>query len=106
MSTAERTAWGLHHGGLWVAGGYVLLSLTDMAFSSVAFALGISEANPVLAWLAGHGLFVPAKVVLSVLVAGLIVWLYPRGRVRTVGWLAVAVMAGVNVYHVWALSVL
>jgi hypothetical protein len=90
--------------GAFVAVGYVIFSLGDMTLSSIAFVIGVPEANPVLAALADWGLFVPVKVGLTVVVAGLIGWLYPRGQCRGVAWLAVLAMAGVNLYHLWGLS--
>jgi hypothetical protein len=92
--------------GPLVAATYVLLSLTDMVFSSLAFTLGVPEGNPVMAWLCRHGLFMPAKLLLTGLVAGLMLKLYPRRQVRSVAWLAVAAMAGVVAYHIWAFSTL
>jgi hypothetical protein len=96
----------LHSGGAFVALGYSVLSLTDMALSSVAFTFGVQEANPVLADLLTHGLFVPGKIVLTVAAAGLIAWLYSRGNARPIAWAALLAMAGVNVYHLWGLSLL
>ncbi len=89
-----------------IALAYVAFSLIDMMFSLRAFALGVGEANPCMAWLAGHGLFVPGKLALTALVAVLIALVYPRGASRPVVWGALLLMAGVNVYHVWGLSVL
>jgi hypothetical protein len=90
----------------FVAGVYALLSLTDMVFSSLAFALGVPEANPVMAWLCSHGFFLPAKLLLTAAAAGLILWLYPKRQARSVAWLGVATMAGVVVYHIWGLRTL
>jgi len=92
--------------GICIALVYAAFSLSDMLLSLGAFALGVSEANPVLAWLTERGLFVHAKVVLTGITAGLIAWLYPRGKARPLAWSAVLLSAGVNVYHVWGLSVL
>jgi len=93
-------------GGLVIAGGYIILSLADMAMSSVAFVVGIPEVNPLLAWLAHHGLFVPGKILLTAVVGGLIAWLYPRKCGKAVGWVALMTMVGVNLYHLWGLSTL
>jgi hypothetical protein len=92
--------------GVIVAGIYAVLDLADMGFSSVAFMLGIGEANPAVAWLAGRGLFVPAKIGLAGLAAALIVWVYPRPCGRRVAWAALLLRAAVDVYHVWGLSML
>ena len=92
--------------GVLAGAAYFVLGMADMGLSSTAFVLGIREANPFLAWLTEHGLFVPAKLALTAAVAGLIVWGYPRGRVRPVVWVALAAMAVVNVYHVWGLRAL
>lgn len=77
-----------------------------MGFSSAAFVLGIPEANPVIAWLIAHGLFVPAKLAFTAVAAALIAWLYHRGQVRPVAWAALVTMAAVDIYHVWGLSTL
>ena len=53
-----------------------------------------------------RGLFIPGKVALTVLAAGLIARLYPRGHGRGVAWMALLATAGVNAYHVWALILL
>ena len=92
--------------GPLVAATYAVLSLTDMAFSSLAFTLGVPEGNPVMAWFGRHGLFTPAKLLLTAVAAGLILKLYPRRQARSVAWLAVAAMAGVVAYHIWALCTL
>jgi len=85
---------------------YVAFSLSDMLLSLSAFTLGVPEANPLMAWLTERGLFVQGKVLLTGLTAGMIAWLYPRARGRPVAWSAVLLTAGVNVYHVWGLSLL
>jgi hypothetical protein len=59
-----------------------------------------------MAWLATHGLFVPGKLALTGLVGVLIALVYPRGASRPVVWGVLVLMAGVNVYHMWGLSVL
>ncbi|MDH4180107.1 MAG: DUF5658 family protein [Armatimonadota bacterium] len=92
--------------GILIAGLYALLSVADMGFSSAAFVLGIPEANPVIAWLIAHGLFVPAKLAFTAVAAALIAWLYHRGQVRPVAWAALVTMAAVDIYHVWGLSTL
>ena len=107
MAKRGGLSWGLHEiTGALVAVTYVVLGLTDMTLSSAAFVLGIPEANPFLAWLAAHGLFIPAKVGLTIIAAGLIAWLYPRGKGRPVAWTAVLLMLGVNLYHVWGFTTL
>jgi len=93
-------------GGPLAALAYAVLSLTDMMFSSVAFVLGVPEANPVLGFLCRHGLFMPAKVLLTVVVVWLILWLYPRGQGRSAAWFGVAAMGGAVAYHVWGLQTL
>jgi hypothetical protein len=92
-----------HIGQALTLGGWCFFSMTDMALSSVAFLLGVSEANPVLAWFASRGLFTPAKLVLTGLVVGLMALAYPHRPGRRVAWGVVLVMAGVTVYHLWGL---
>ncbi len=88
----------------FVALTYLVLGLADLGFSLLAFRLGVAEANPLLAWMAARGLFVPAKLVLTGVAAALIAVLYPRNRVRPVCWMAVALMAVVDAYHLIGLS--
>ena len=92
--------------GWFVAGLYVVLSLGDLVFSLAAFSLGVPEANPVVAGLAQHGLFVPAKLVLALAIAVPVGVLYARRVARPAVWSALAVMALVNIYHIWGLSAL
>jgi len=83
---------------------YLMLGLADLGFSLLAFRLGVVEANPLLAWMETRGLFIPAKLVLTGVAAALIAVLYSRNRVRPVCWVAVALMAVVDAYHVLGLS--
>jgi hypothetical protein len=75
-----------------------------MGLSSVAFVLGVREANPLLAWLAAHGLFVPAKLIFTGLIAALMAWVYAHRRARPIIWAAVLLMGAVDVYHIWGLT--
>jgi hypothetical protein len=50
---------------------YFLFGLGDGALSLVAFGHGATEANPVLAWALEEGFFVPAKLLITYGVAGL-----------------------------------
>jgi len=90
--------------GPFVAALYTVFSSVDLLLSAAASALGIPEGNPLLASLARDGLFVPGKVLLTLIAAVLIVALYSRARARHVAWSGVVVMASVDIYHVWALS--
>jgi hypothetical protein len=92
--------------GIGIAFAYAAFGIADLMFSLRAFALGVSEANPLMAWLAQHGMFVPSKLMLTALVAVLIAWVYPRGASRPVAWAVLGIMAVVNGYHVWGLSIL
>lgn len=85
--------------GAFVALLYVSLGLADLLCSLAAFSLGFGEANPVLAWLGRHGMFVPGKIALTILVAGLISLLYNRRPARVVAWSGVLAMVAVNAYH-------
>ena len=91
--------------GACVALVYVGLGLADMLFSLTAFLRGVPEANPVMVWLLLHGLFVPGKLALTGVVAGLIAVSYRIERARPVAWWALGVTAAVNAYHLWGLSV-
>jgi hypothetical protein len=94
----------LGYTGAVLACGYMVLSMADMACSLFAFSVGVPEMNPLLAWMAERGCFVPAKVGLSAVVGAMMVWMYGVRRGRVACWGAVIVMAGVNVYHVWGFS--
>ncbi len=94
-----------HTAGVLVALLYVAFGLADMFLSMTAFGLGVPEANPVMAWLFARDLFVPGKMFLTVIVAALIVLTYPAKRARPAAWAALLVTAGVDVYHLWGLSV-
>lgn len=92
--------------GTFVAALYAAFGLADLVFSLAAFHLGIPEGNPVLRWACLHGLFVPAKLALTLVVAFLIDLLYGVGRVRAVCWGAVVAMACVDALHAISLSAL
>ena len=98
-------AW-YENSGHFVAALYVVFSLTDMLLSLTAFSLGIPEGNPLLASLTRYGLFVPAKLFLTLLVAVLIMVLYSRRRARSLAWSGLLAMVGVDMYHLWSLSAL
>ena len=91
--------------GVFVALVYSAFSLSDMIFSLTAFLQGVPEANPVMVWLLQHGLFIPGKIALTAFVAVLIGWSYRMEAVRPAAWGALLVTFGVNVYHLWGLSV-
>jgi hypothetical protein len=83
---------------------YLILGVADLGFSLLAFQLGVAEGNPLLAWMEARGLFLPAKLALTGLAAGLIAVLYSRNRARGLCWALIALMVVVNVYHVTQLS--
>ena len=91
--------------GVCVALVYVGLGLADMLFSLTAFVNGVPEANPVMAWLLAKGLFIPGKLLLTGVVAGLIAASYRMEPARPVAWAALGLTAAVNLYHVWGLSI-
>jgi hypothetical protein len=91
--------------GLFAAMLYLILGAADLVLSLAAFHLGVAEGNPVLAFMARRGLFVPAKVALTVLAAGLIAVVYRNPRARPLCWAGVALMAVVDAYHVVGLMV-
>jgi len=93
-------------GGAFMALVYVAFGLTDMLLSSAAFALGIPEGNPLLAWLGREGLFVPGKLLFTAIAGILIASLYPRVRVRPLIHGTLALMLCVDAYHIWALNLL
>lgn len=102
LGTGARGQWPV--AGLIAATLYVILGLADMSLSSVALLVGVPEANPVLAWAAARGLFVPTKLLLTLAVgAGLArLWGLVPGRVAA--WAALLAMAAVDGYHLWGLA--
>ncbi len=92
--------------GLVIGTGYLILGLADMSLSLIAFTCGISEANPFMAWLLSHGLFVPGKMMLTAVAAGLIAWTYRQRLGRALAWATVIAMLAVNLYHLWGLGAL
>ncbi len=106
MTRAGNVVWRLGKvSGVFVALVYCVFSLSDMVFSLAAFMQGVPEANPVMAWLLHHGLFIPGKIALTASVAVLIGWSYRIEAVRPAAWGALLMTFGVNVYHLWGLSV-
>ncbi len=82
------------------------LGVTDLILSLAAFALGVPEGNPALAFMLQHGLFVPAKVLLTLFAGALIAALYRHDLVRRLAWFAVVAMAAVDIYHILSLHAL
>lgn len=83
---------------------YLLFAMADLFFSLIAFRFGIAEGNPFMAWLVVHGLFIPGKILLTLLVTGLMVVIYSAARRwHWTIWSGVALMGGVVAYHLWAL---
>lgn len=92
--------------GVFVALLFTAFSLADMFLSLAAFQLGVAEANPVLRHMAALGVFVPAKLAFTLVAGAIMAHLYPRRHAQALCWLAVVVMAWVNVYHVAGLTLL
>jgi hypothetical protein len=83
---------------------YLVFAAADLVFSLFAFSHGVAEGNPAMAWLLGHGLFIPGKILLSLAVAALMMVVYTASRRWWWAvWGAVTLMGVVVVYHVWAL---
>jgi len=93
-----------HVSGTFVGLLYLIFGMADLGCSLLAFRLGVPEGNPVLAWMAARGLFVPAKVVLTLLATVLIGLVYRRPRARPICWASVVLMVLVDSYHVVALT--
>ena len=83
---------------------YALFSLADLVFTSIAFFISVPEGNPMLAWLAGHHLFVPAKISLTLVAAAMIELYYNARPIRLIAWAGVGVMVALTVYHIWGLA--
>jgi hypothetical protein len=105
MTNVLAIAWSRKVSGAYVALAYLGFGLTDMVLSLTAFMYGVQEANPFMAWLAVHNLFIPGKLLLTALVAVLIGWYYHRRPVQAVAWGALLLTAAVDIYHLWGLSV-
>lgn len=85
---------------------YGILGFMDLVLSQIAFSLGVNEGNPVLKWFTGKELFIPSKILLTLSVCSLIIFLYNRipKTIRVISWLAIIIMSSVNAYHLWALN--
>ncbi|MGC4047861.1 MAG: DUF5658 family protein [Armatimonas sp.] len=104
MTTSAMRNWQESPGAL-PAALFLFLSAGDLLFSLRAFSLGYQEGNPFLAFLLDKGLFLPGKILLSlVLAAIMMVILRATKRYAGVVWGGVALMVGVNAIHVAALS--
>lgn len=92
------------HRAAFPAALYLIFATADMLFSLIAFSYGIAEGNPFMAWLLARGVFVPGKIMVSLLVAGLMLIVYGCSR-RWCGvvWGGVTVMGAVVGFHLWAL---
>jgi hypothetical protein len=83
---------------------YLIFAAADLIFSLCAFSHGVAEGNPAMAWLLDHDLFIPGKIVLSLIVSVLMMVVYTASRRWWWAvWGAVTLMGAVVVYHVWAL---
>jgi hypothetical protein len=105
QSDSARALLARPHSSSWFpASLYLLFGLADLFFSLMAFQFGVAEGNPFMAWLVTHGVFVPGKILISLLVTGLMVVVYSAARRwRWTVWSGVALMGGVVLYHMWAL---
>jgi hypothetical protein len=92
--------------GHFIAALYVVFGWTDLFCSLIAFRLGLPELNPIFRWLLAHDLFVPGKLVLTVLVAALIIRLYPNRSGRIVSRGGVLLMGSVTAYHLLGLEMM
>lgn len=99
-------AWFRRVSGVFVALAYSAFGLTDMMLSLAAFMHGVPEANPFMAWLAEHNLFVPGKVLLTAVVASIIGWHYHHKPIQALAWGALFFMVMVDIYHLWGLSII
>ena len=91
-------------GGTFVALLYVVFGMIDLACSLLAFHQGFRELNPLLAWLARSGLFLPAKLAMTVGIGILIAVLYSNRVARVAAWSGILIMIMVTAYHVAGLS--
>lgn len=83
---------------------YLIFAAADLFFSLVAFSYGVAEGNPVMAWLLRQGLFVPGKVLLSLVVAAIMTVVYSASRRwHWAVWGGVAMTGAVVAYHLWAI---
>jgi hypothetical protein len=83
---------------------YVVFGIVDLTCSLAAFQLGFPELNPFLRWMDGHGLFVPAKLAMTGIVAVLVALLYSVGPARLVAWSGIVTMMVVTAYHLLGLN--
>lgn len=91
-------------GGTFAALLYVVFGVVDLTCSLMAFHLGFRELNPLLAWLARSGFFIPAKIAMTVGIGILIAVLYSNRVARVATWSGILVMTMVTAYHLVGLS--
>jgi len=104
LSTAAVRDLARPHRAAFPVALYLIFAAADLFFSLLAFSHGVGEGNPAMAWLLAHGLFVPGKICLSLVVAMLMMVVYNASRRWWWAvWGSVTVMAMVVLYHVWAL---
>jgi hypothetical protein len=84
---------------------YALLGMLDLAFSMLAFSIGVKEGNPVLQAAWEVGLFETNKIILTltVLGVGLMLWKYPM--VKRILFVANVGMFFLTLVHVYGLLV-
>jgi hypothetical protein len=104
MLTDKRAQRHIEFGASLAALVYVVFGLTDMSFSLLAFQLGFRELNPILAWAVRGGLFIPAKIAMTVGIGILIAVLYSNRVARVATWSGILVMTMVTAYHLVGLS--
>ena len=76
------------HQAAFPAALYLILASADLIFSLVAFALGVAEGNPFMAWLLAQGFFVPGKILVSLMVAALMLASWRSSRHRSPAYAA------------------
>ena len=83
---------------------YALLGMLDLAFSRMAFSVGIAEGNPVLHPALDYGLFEVNKVILTLTVLLMAVFLWKHRVIKRLMFAANAGMFLLALVHVYGLT--
>ena len=83
---------------------YALLGALDLGFSKMAFSVGIAESNPVLQAALDYGLFEVNKVILTVTVLLMGIFLWKHRVIKRVMFVANVGMFLLALVHVYGLT--
>lgn len=83
---------------------YGLLGMVDLAFSKMAFSIGVAEGNPLLSAAHEFGLFEVNKIILTLTVMLMGVFLWKHKIIKQVMFVANAGMCVLTLVHTYGLT--